>query len=42
MLIENGTVFTGNQFVRGLSVRIHNGIVTETGNQINAGKKKTK
>ncbi len=42
MLIENGTVFTGNQFVRGLSVRIHNGIVTETGNQINAGKEENR
>ena len=29
MLIENGIVFTGEQFVSGLSVRLQNGIVSE-------------
>ena len=31
MLIENGTVFTGNSFVIGTSVRLLNGIVAEVG-----------
>ena len=31
MLIENGTVFTGNSFVKGMTVRLLNGIVAETG-----------
>ena len=31
MLIENGTVFTGDRFATGLSVRLQNGIVTEVG-----------
>ena len=31
MLIENGTVFTGDRFVKGVSVRIQNGIVSEVG-----------
>ena len=31
MLIENGTVFTGDRFVKGLSVRLQNGIVAEVG-----------
>ena len=31
MLIENGIVFTGEQFVNGLSVRLQNGIVNEVG-----------
>lgn len=31
MLIDNGTVFTGKQFAKGLAVRIQNGIVNEVG-----------
>ncbi len=31
MLIENGIIFTGYRFVKGLSVRLQNGIVTEIG-----------
>ena len=31
MLIENGTVFTGNGFVKGTTVRLQNGIVAEVG-----------
>ena len=36
MLIENGTVFTGESFVRGTAVRILNGTVTETGEKLTA------
>ena len=31
MMIENGIIYTGEQFFRGLSVRIQNGIVNEVG-----------
>lgn len=34
MLIENGIVYTGKEFVKGLSVRLRNGIVTEIGENI--------
>ena len=42
MLIENGTVFTGDGFQKGLSVRLRNGIVTEIGEGLRAeeGEKK--
>ena len=36
MLIENGTVFTGDRFLKGFSVRLMNGIVTETGMGLSA------
>ena len=34
MLIENGTVFTGDGFSKGIAVRLLNGIVTEVGEKI--------
>ena len=37
MLIENGTVFTGEKFIRGTGVRILNGTVAETGEKPAAG-----
>ena len=36
MLIENGIVFTGEKFRKGLSIRLRNGITTEVGDGIRA------
>ncbi len=36
MLIENGTVFTGDRFTDALSVRLQNGIVAEVGEKLSA------
>ena len=36
MLIENGTVFTGDRFIRGMAVRILNSIVTEVSDETDA------
>lgn len=37
VLIENGIVFSGIRFIKGLSVRLANGYVTECGEAISAG-----
>ena len=42
MLIENGIVFTGEQFVSGLSVRLQNGIVSEVGEKTAADSTETR
>ena len=42
MLIENGNVFTGEQFVSGLSVRLQNGIVSEVGEKTAADSTETR
>ena len=42
MLIENGIVFTGEQFINGLSVRLQNGIVNEVGEKTAADSTETR
>ena len=42
MLIENGFVFTGEQFVGGLLVRLQNGIVSEVGEKTAADSTETR
>ena len=36
MLITNGTVYTGESFQKGLDIRLQNGIISETGRELDA------